>query len=396
MCLLGLALNVVTGRRSVVPAVASLEPTEQRLVTVVKLHGTIHSVKQPGVELAAGEREHVCLSPRAGSKWAGIGNALEAIRPMHSKRLISIALLGWTGAFGCAGETPAPQDGADVPRAAFPLRRRVCEGEREQLVDANGDGRANVRHVFNGEKPTCSELDMNMDGRVDVTRLFDSEGQIAREQHDFDFDGRLDQQGIYEGGVLVRKELDTNFDKLVDTWVWCDGPFVERLERDRLHRGQVDSWEHYEGGLVVAIRYDDNSDGAIERWETFKAGRLTMIALDDNRDGEPDTPRQISLSSSTPVVEPVTCDGNPLPHLESASVQSRNSAASATTAKSSQALESAPAAPDAEGAPTIQDESTVAPEAAPKEGETHGDDGHGHSAPDTGDSENSTASGDAQ
>jgi hypothetical protein len=161
-----------------------------------------------------------------------------------------LALCGLTPALvgsGCGG-SQKPKPGEVVARKLVPLARRACNGEREALVDVNGDGLADLRHVYNGRVEACTEIDLNFDGHVDLTRLFDTSGTVAYEQFDLDFDGKLDQQSFYTGGKLARKELDTNFDRMVDTWVWCDGPYLGRLERDRHHAGRVDTWMRTRSG----------------------------------------------------------------------------------------------------------------------------------------------------
>ena len=242
----------------------------------------------------------------------------------HRLPSVFIALLGVPVGFGCGGSELPDAASADdvVAREVYEIRRRVCQGERNALADTDQDGRANVRTAFIGEQRACEELDLNMDGRVDVTRLYNEQGQLWLEQHDFDFDGRLDQQAVYEGGKLVRKELDTNFDKVVDTWVWCEGPLIARLERDRHHTGRVDTWETYERGRLASVVYDDNNDGNVERWETYKDGLLATVAVDTDLNGQPDTPEpKAILDAGGPSVDPVSCDGSPLPHIESPSTK---------------------------------------------------------------------------
>ena len=240
---------------------------------------------------------------------------------MSGKLRILLVISWYFGSVGCGGSEPESKTANDVPREVFPLRRRVCEGDDEKLEDVNGDGRANLRHVYRDGKEACAEIDMNLDGRIDVTRLFDDNGQMVMEQHDFDFDGRLDQQVFYEAGAMIRKEVDTNFDKLVDTWIWCDGSFVKHLERDRKHTGFVDTWEDYVSGNLVAIRYDANNDGKPERWEQYRAGHLYQVQLDANLDGQPDDPIPQDGDVGGPAVEAVSCDGNPIPQIDSPSAQ---------------------------------------------------------------------------
>src|SRR6185312_13202359 len=97
-----------------------------------------------------------------------------------------------------------PKEGEVVARKLEPLARRACKGDREALVDVNGDGLADLRHAYNGRAENCTEIDLNFDGHVDLTRLFGKDGTVAYEQFDLDFDGKLDQQSFYIGGKLAR------------------------------------------------------------------------------------------------------------------------------------------------------------------------------------------------
>jgi hypothetical protein len=229
------------------------------------------------------------------------------------RRLAVLSLISLV--YGCGGAEKKPVNllPSDSAREATALKRRGCGEGRERLVDVNDDGYANVRHVSDGNRPVCTEIDLNLDGRVDVTRVFDAAGQTSFEQFDLDFDGRLDQHSFYEGGKLLRKELDTNFDRMVDTWVWCSGPYLARMERDRHRRGRVDTWEDYERGLLSGVAYDDNADGKAERWEKYRLGRLTEVMLDMNKDGKPDHSEQPTSGFEGAAPEPVSCDGELVP-----------------------------------------------------------------------------------
>jgi hypothetical protein len=231
--------------------------------------------------------------------------------------LLSFVISMGLSVAACGGSTGKDvKDPSDEARAVEPMVRDECEGPSEKMVDVNGDGRANIRHVFDGPRELCAEVDLNFDGRVDITRIYGDDGKLAREQHDFDFDGRLDQMAFYEAGVLVRKQLDTNFDSLSDTWVWCSGPMIARLERDRRHSGQVDTWEEYQSGRLSAVRYDHNNDGKVDRWETYKDGLLTEYSGDMDLDGKPDHPEKVESAGAGQALEPVSCNGLPLPGAE--------------------------------------------------------------------------------
>src|SRR5712671_5827017 len=130
------------------------------------------------------------------------------------------------GLWGCGGSSQKTKDGLElIARKLEPLKRQKCDGDQEQLVDVNNDGIADLRHVFDGGKAVCDEIDLNFDGRIDLTRSFGKDGKVQYEQYDLDFDGKLDQQSFYENGQLSRKELDTNFDRMIDTWVFCQGAY---------------------------------------------------------------------------------------------------------------------------------------------------------------------------
>jgi hypothetical protein len=204
------------------------------------------------------------------------------------------------------------------PRTIERLKRVACEGDSERLSDANGDGWADLRHVFEGEREVCNEVDLNFDHRADATRLFDDQARLTLEQLDLDFDGRIDQQVFYEAGKPMRKELDTNFDRMTDTWLWCDGPYLGRLERDRGKKGQVDTWEQYKNGFLADARYDDNRDGQPERWERYAAGVLTEVSEDNDLDGKADRSSKLVAEGRAP--EAMSCDAG---WMEKASEQAR-------------------------------------------------------------------------
>lgn len=212
-----------------------------------------------------------------------------------------------SGSVGLGSTTSA--DRRDEP---VPIVRQECTGEGP-TVDANNDGKADIRHVLAAGKKTCSQIDMNFDGNPDVFRFYTPDGEnVLFEQEDFDFDGRIDQQAFFKGPAMDRKELDTNFDGLVDTWMWCNGAFVARAERARRKPGRVDTWEKYSGdGVLAEIEYDENNDGKPEKWEVFTDGTLSELRYDMTNDGEPDrTESGADLGDEKD--KPVSCDGTPL------------------------------------------------------------------------------------
>jgi len=210
---------------------------------------------------------------------------------------------------GKAGTTAAGEARRDVP---VPIVLEECDGDG-LTVDVNNDQKPDIRHAMDDGKRSCTEIDMNFDGKSDVYRFYENDGAAVRfEQHDLDFDGRIDQQAFYATGAMQRKELDTNFDGLVDTWMWCKGPMVDRAERARRKPGRVDTWETYAEGELTEIQYDENNDGKPEKWEVFKSGALAEIRYDGNGDGVADR-NEAAVGQTDQKDKPISCDGTTLP-----------------------------------------------------------------------------------
>src|SRR6266404_6134581 len=58
--------------------------------------------------------------------------------------------------------------------------------------------------------------DENRDGRPDIWRVYDRDGQLSQVDVDANFDGRADVREYYEHGALVRRESDRNFNDRID------------------------------------------------------------------------------------------------------------------------------------------------------------------------------------
>lgn len=200
--------------------------------------------------------------------------------------------------------------------APQPIAAKDCKGGDPQTVDINNDGKPDITHRLDGKKRLCSVMDLNFDGRTDLLRFFAEDGSsLALEQHDYDFDGRIDDQIFFKAGKVTHKELDTNFDGLIDTWLWCKGPLVEKAERARRKPGRVDTWESYNSGLLAEIQYDENADGRVEKWERFEDGSLVEVKVDTTSDGKPDRTDPAGEASSDQRDKPISCDGSQLPDM---------------------------------------------------------------------------------
>ncbi|MDB4988186.1 MAG: putative lipoprotein, partial [Myxococcaceae bacterium] len=184
-------------------------------------------------------------------------------------------------------------------------------------------------HRLEGGKRHCSDVDLNFDGKPDLVRFYDADGTtVSFEQHDYDFDGKVDDNDNFKLGKMERKELDTNFDGLLDTWMWCQGPLVQKAERARRKPGRIDTWESYQNGVLAEVQYDENNDGKVEKWDMYRQGSLFETRVDTNEDGKPDRTDPAESDSDAQDAR-VSCDGTTLPPLAPAA-PAATAAASAT------------------------------------------------------------------
>ncbi len=93
------------------------------------------------------------------------------------------------------------------------------------------------------------ELDRNGDGQIDYRVIYDQAGVVAREEMDFNFDGKMDTFYYYKSGVLQRVEIDSKNTGKIDIWVYLlDGKYVQRYERDTDGDGKPDLVRTFNGG----------------------------------------------------------------------------------------------------------------------------------------------------
>lgn len=96
--------------------------------------------------------------------------------------------------------------------------------------------------------------DLNHDGKIDVRRYLNAAGHLAREEQDWDFDGKWDSRSNFENGKLKRRTLD--IDK--------NGVYDEETMYDRLGRPYYSQLRMNGQGAVTkrmfyqeAVEFDD-------------------------------------------------------------------------------------------------------------------------------------------
>jgi hypothetical protein len=99
-----------------------------------------------------------------------------------------------------------------------------------------------------GVKNGVLEMDRNEDGHTDYALYNDAAGSLAREELDFNLDGKMDDIRYYSAGAVIREEVDSDYDGRPDIWVHIlNGEYIERYERDTDGDGKPDVTKSFGG-----------------------------------------------------------------------------------------------------------------------------------------------------
>lgn len=189
---------------------------------------------------------------------------------------------GLVAGLGC-GDGPSGVANAKLPAGVRSevIEHEACDesGNKVEVLDANNDGKPDIRRVYKNGKEVCRISDLNHDGKPDMFEYYDAQGQVRRREADYDDNGIVNAIEIYENGKLVRRDLDTTNQGRIDTWDYFDPATGARTKRER----------------------DANGDGRIDQWWTYETDKVS-IAMDRNGDGQPDPDSVITLNAAGAVI----------------------------------------------------------------------------------------------
>ena len=128
-----------------------------------------------------------------------------------------------------------------IPLVLFCMIGAACLSALDKAAPGSMTPPAPTPLLPQGAPNGSVELDRDGDGHVDYRVYYDAKGRVAREELDFNFDGKMDTFYYYKDGVLQREELDTRFNGKIDISVYLlDGTYVQRYERDLDGDGKPD------------------------------------------------------------------------------------------------------------------------------------------------------------
>ena len=136
--------------------------------------------------------------------------------------LAGMGTLAVTGAAGCGSDNNSGVANAKLPNGVRSqvIEHEACDesGNKVEMLDANNDGKPDIKKVSKNGHEICRITDLNHDGKPDMFEYFDATGQLRRREADYDDNGIVNSIEYFENGKLVRRELDTTNQGKIDTW----------------------------------------------------------------------------------------------------------------------------------------------------------------------------------
>ena len=198
------------------------------------------------------------------------------------------ACLGALALGGCSSQksVASAEGAADIGKSLPTDDKSRCEyrgrSDRE-VVESRGPGalHPNVRRVFatkqvGGEQRRillCREVDTNLDGIKDLVRTYDERGEVATEQADSDYDGKVDTWIRFAEGRISKVEVARRGSGAADEFRYYSKGQLSRLQRDENHDGKPDVWEIYAHGRLERMGVDLDFDGKVDRWYRDEVAR---------------------------------------------------------------------------------------------------------------------------
>ncbi len=137
------------------------------------------------------------------------------------------------------------------------LYNRPSEGAS---VDHDGDGRADERVFFAGERVQRIENDRNRDGKVDQIVRYSFDGTSDMIESDDDFDGAYERVDRFQYNQPQRWAVDHDLDRDIDyRGEYAMGVLFREEWLDA--KGNVIKSIRYDNGLQVSGEFDSDGDG---------------------------------------------------------------------------------------------------------------------------------------
>lgn len=163
--------------------------------------------------------------------------------------------------FGLAGIVIALAVGALF--GALATGAALQQTESHEDPDYNGDGVADERLIYEGERLVRIDADRNSDGSVDAVTHLDANGLPRAIEEDQDFNGVRETATALEQGLPVSRGADYDGDGVPERQENYRRGVLQNVEWFD-PQGRVIKREEYTGGRLSGGEIDRDGDGALE------------------------------------------------------------------------------------------------------------------------------------
>lgn len=130
-------------------------------------------------------------------------------------------------------------------------------------IDYDGDGRAEERVFFAGERVQRVEYDRNRDGKADQTLRYGVDGTLDMIESDDDFDGGYERVDRFRHNQPQRWVVDDGLDRTIDyRGEYAMGVLFREEWLDS--KGNVVKSIIYDNGLPASGEFDSDGDGRLD------------------------------------------------------------------------------------------------------------------------------------
>ena len=171
--------------------------------------------------------------------------------------------------FACVAKDNALLATNEVAPIAYITSNTLSNGDIEQVVDIDQDGKADVWNFLHPRKDNVpllfeKRVDINNDGKPDIWSFYGDDGQLKEEHFDTNFDTLPDIKEYYKTYAkksrLVSSIIDTDGDGIANTSRQIRKQNLYLLKKDTTGDGKLDLWQALDNGRVEKYCQDVDGD----------------------------------------------------------------------------------------------------------------------------------------
>ena len=146
---------------------------------------------------------------------------------------------------------------------AISMNVYIQKPEIQNGIDINRDGISDITWTYKNNQATKSESDFNTDGKIDNIGIFDK-GLLIEEKSDANFDGYFETENFYSNEIIYYSKSDFNNDREIDTVVDYEpnGDFKTSIFNPKTKL--IKKVQFYKNQHLASAELDTNDDGKMD------------------------------------------------------------------------------------------------------------------------------------